>query len=98
MSLRLLGKNKLQKCADALVNIDNIMQRRNWNEAKNLITLALDVAYDSQSLLQKRALCHMNLKEYHDVLMDTRRILQKDKTICKLQYNSNCVWKPEKFI
>ena len=70
---------KAQQCSAQLQHSQQLMQARQWESARHVLSSVLDVAYDSSALLYQRALCHYELADHQSVLVDTRKILQHDQ-------------------
>lgn len=70
----------ISACANHVRAADDSERQGKLDEAKTAITAALQIAYQSVSLLLRRANIHMTLKDHQSVLVDTRELLQQDKT------------------
>lgn len=76
----LVEKPKVEQCVALVRQATQALRAHHWDHAKLLTTQAMDVAYDSQKLLLMRVECHVALKDWQSVLVDTRKILQSDKS------------------
>jgi tetratricopeptide (TPR) repeat protein len=70
----------VEKCVRLVNSANELYEKNQFESAKNRITEALDIAYDSHNLFYLRAKCNYELGDYQSVLVDTRKILQSDKT------------------
>jgi len=71
---------KVQNCVRLVHEASAQLKAHQWKEAKDTLTAALDIAYDSNSLMLQRVQCHTALGDWQSVLVDTRRVLQSDKS------------------
>ncbi len=71
---------KVQTCAQFVQEATALQKAHQWESAKHVLTQALDIAYDSNSLLLQRVSCHASLGDWQSVLVDTRKILQQDQS------------------
>jgi DnaJ family protein C protein 3 len=70
---------KVHQCISLIQQADNAIQQHQFEHAKQILTMALDIAYESHALLLKRIDCHVAQRDWQSVLVDTRKILQTDK-------------------
>lgn len=71
---------KVEQCVALMQQARAMLSAHQFEAAKSTITQALDIAYDSHKLLMMRVGCHVALRDWQSVLVDTRKVLQADKS------------------
>lgn len=72
-------KPDVDKCIQHLRTAASLEASRQWNAAKEELTKTLEIAYESNDLIVRRARTYMAMNDYQSVLVDTREVLQRDK-------------------
>jgi tetratricopeptide (TPR) repeat protein len=70
---------KATQCSQLVQQAKAMIGSGQWAHAKHVLTQAIDIAYDSNSLMNLRIQCHAALKDWQSVIVDTRKILQSSK-------------------
>ena len=73
-------KPKVEQCVALVQQARALLAAHQHDQAKHTITQALDIAYDSHKLLLMRIEAHTALRDWQSILVDTRKILQNDKS------------------
>jgi DnaJ family protein C protein 3 len=71
--------SKARQCSALLMQARAAQQSRRYEQAKELLTQSLEIAYESTSLMLQRAECHAALHDWQSVLVDTRKVLVSDQ-------------------
>lgn len=71
--------SKAEQCAHLVAQAEKMFAAKRFEDAKNALSQALDIAYDSNALMLRRAECHASLGDFQSVLVDTRKILVNDQ-------------------
>lgn len=82
----LIEKPKVEQCVSLVQQARALLAARQYEQAKHIVTQALDIAYDSHKLLLMRIDAHVALSDWQSVLVDTRKILQNDKSSMEALY------------
>lgn len=69
----------VEQCLQHLRTVTSLEASRQYNAAKEELTKVLEIAYESNDLIMRRAQIYMEMHDYQSVLVDTREVLQRDK-------------------
>lgn len=71
---------KIEQCVQLSNQAKSFFDAKQYDAARHFLTQAMDIAYQSNSLLLLRAKVAASMDDWQSVLVDTRKILHADKT------------------